>query len=398
MSTDRPGPDPRTSDPLFEWLGRLADRAIAEVRPQAPTGRAATVARRDVQRRPSAHLSRFAVTRGDESVNVMVKARPPELAGRFPTPRGDWALFMGPSWVPAPPFERRTALEFEALRTIDEHFREFGDARFSTVAPIAFESSLHAFAMEEKESDPLDQLLADSGSESAVRPLLEGAGAWLAQYHALSPETATTHHDTRAQVVEALRLTASKLPASFAPASPIHELCERTIEWIERQLPETLPTGLTHGDFWSGNVLVDGSGAVAVIDTFAASRTPIYEDLAYFTFHLKAGTSPSAPFRVSDRALAREQQFLSGYFADGEIPLATLRVFELCVLIRKWAGRCHRCAQRSGLKRIWKRARLNRQARVFRAIADRLFESLEEQREERHATFAGANAEVRDGA
>ena len=329
---------------------------------------------------------------------MMVKARPPELAGRFPTPSGHWALFMGPSWVPAPPFEGRTALEFEALCTIDEHFRELGDARFSTVAPIAFESSLHAFAMEEKESDPLDQLLADSGSESTVRSLLESTGAWLVQYHALSPDPAPTHHDTRAQLIEALRLTASELPASFPPAAPIRELCERTIEMIEKELPETLPTGLTHGDFWSGNVLVDGSGAVAVIDTFAASRTPIFEDLAYFTFHLKAGTSPSAPFRVSDHALAREQQFLSGYFADGEIPIATLRVFELCVLIRKWAGRCHRCAQRTGARRIWKRVRLNRQARVFRAMADWLFDALAAHREEGSAIGAGANAEVRDGA
>ena len=381
VNTAQPRQDIRTSSPLSAWLGRHANRVFVDGSHDAATE--ASVTTREIERRPSAHLHRVTMTQGQRSAAVMIKARPAALVDRFPTPPGHWALFTGPSWVPAPPFERRSELEFDALHAIDEHFRGLDDSRFTTVRPISLEPSRSAFAMAELEGMPLDRLLAVAGSigvsdddDSVSTTLLESAGAWLAQYHELP--LAPIHHQTREELIDALRLTASELPRGFTPARPIRELCERTIGFIESQLPEVLPTGLTHGDFWSGNVLVDAVGRVAVIDTFAASRTPIFEDLAYFIFQLKT-PNLRGPARISARTLAREQRFLEGYFAGAEIPLATLRIFELCVLIRKWAGRCHRCFQQSGAKQIWKRVRLQRQARSLTDIAAWLIDSLREQ-------------------
>ena len=335
---------------------------------------------------------------------MLIKERPSAVVGRFPTPPGHWALFVGPSWPPPPAFEHRSAVEFQALAKIHRHFSELNDPRFATVRPIALQKLTSAFAMEEIDAVPLDRCLADEparGNPPLAPPPLESCGAWLRHFHEMQAAAeAPVHHDTPGQILGALAELSAGLPVGFAPSEGIRELVSRTQRLIERALPETLPIGLTHGDFWTGNVLVDATGAVAVIDTFAASRTPIFEDLAYFVFQLKTeggALQKSSQFRPSPRALERELLFLRGYFPGSEIPIETLRVFELCVLIRKWASRCHRCAAYTGARRVWKRIQLSARSRHFRAYSEWLLGPLEAG-PHRRAPSSPAAREVNHGA
>jgi hypothetical protein len=102
-------------------------------------------------------------------------------------------------------------------------------------------------------------------------------------------------------------------------------------------------------------VIVGSSGRLTVLDTRAAWRAPIYEDIAYF---LTAAKTPRAQARSLGLAFARnaldrlEHAFLRGYFGSAPVPVESIRLFELQSLLDKWAANTERRELSIGLRRV----------------------------------------------
>jgi len=104
----------------------------------------------------------------------------------------------------------------------------------------------------------------------------------LARIHAITPP----HADLTAALGEALpdpaasrlRLYRSWLDEFHDP----HPVAEWALRWLDREKPPTQEIGLCHGDFRTGNYLVDENGPTAILDwEFAAWGDP-HEDIGWF--------------------------------------------------------------------------------------------------------------------
>lgn len=338
-------------------------------------------------RRPSANLYRFRIQSAQGCERVIVKERPSSAQKPFPAHEGRWALFVGPAWVLPPEFESRCVVECEALGMIEKHFGALGDARFDTVRPIGTWVERATLAMVDLAGEPLSARLSKRAprnsrpSAEAEAALLHACGAWLQQFHELpAGRSRPIHHDDRESVLGALAATASALPARSRLADPLRTFCAKVSDAIAASLPKSLPIGLVHGDFWAGNVIVQPSGAIAIIDTFAAWQAPIYQDLGYFLFQLKVaerGWIQLMRFRPDPRVDSQERHFLQGYFGDHPILWRTVRLFEACALIRRWAARLHSSQRSKGPTRVLKWAGIAARTHFFAAYADWLIARVE---------------------
>jgi aminoglycoside phosphotransferase (APT) family kinase protein len=160
---------------------------------------------------------------------------------------------------------------------------------------------------------------------------------------------------TRKEVVDAFREFGTFLAAE-TDASHLETVIEAGVE-AARRLPDPLPTVITHGDFAPRNILVDGSGRLAVIDLLARWQAPRFEDLAGFLVALQTSRANAATRGLLfGRTIARlEPAFLSGYYGSEPVPRNAIRVYELLLVLDKWAARANRNRTLRGVGRIRER-------------------------------------------
>ena len=286
-------------------------------------------------------VHRFCLRSGGVERRVVVKLAPSRA-------RGDGRRAGRPRVAPLLDPCTKNASEHAALRAMQEHFDALGDFRFGSVRILDFVSALRGIVMEETRGRSLTRLLV--GANRLRRPLgsrrLEEVfghtGAWLRAYHELPPLGHTrSRSTTREEFVACVRRLAGFLAEShrFGPLQA--SAVSRTESWASKWLPATLPLGTSHGDLAPRNVIVDCAGRVTVLDTRAAWRAPIYEDIGYF---LTAAKTPRAQAASLGLALGRtligrlERAFLRGYFAGEPVPIECIRLFELQSLLDKWAS------------------------------------------------------------
>ncbi|MEO1552743.1 MAG: phosphotransferase family protein [Pseudomonadota bacterium] len=119
-------------------------------------------------------------------------------------------------------------------------------------------------------------ILRDDDFASARKKLAGQCGAALADIHSiptdnLPPELQLS--DGRAQIAQY-----EEIYRSFETPRPVFELA---LQWLKANAPTPLDTVLVHGDFRLGNLMVDQSGLVAVLDWELAHLGDPREDLAW---------------------------------------------------------------------------------------------------------------------
>jgi tRNA A-37 threonylcarbamoyl transferase component Bud32 len=238
--------------------------------------------------------------------------------------------------------------EYEALSTLHDHIEELKDPRFAAVPVYGTLMPERAIVMELVARPTLRDLLgspvpwrrARLNGEPDPALLFRNAGAWLKMYHGLTrPQPLTTRHVRRDEFVDFNREVTGFLARVVGRPSFFRRVGAR-VETVARSvLPEMLPAGLAHGDYALRNVLAGPEGAVTVIDTKAASRTAIYEDIGYFLTDLKCNTVQvmSAGKALGNRISLYEKAFIEGYF-DGNAPLAAIRLYGIQTCLDKWAA------------------------------------------------------------
>jgi hypothetical protein len=330
----------------------LAEALGAQLFNRAPhyfpelAARSTTVLLLRYERRRASTLLRFAIDDGTEQRTVVVKiprsasqrARPsPEPAGESDRPR--LATVMASS--------AKVSLEYDALSAIRRHFDRIGDRRLGAVRVLDLLPEHRALVMESVPGTSLRTLLLKSllypraGRSSTLETAFRHAGAWLRTYHALPRGANAEARDTcRTDYIRFIHHVAAFLHRHTSETQV--GAWARLAGAIARDaLPEHLPLGLGHGDFALRNLLVEPDGRATGIDTLGRYRTPIYEDIGCFLASLWCSwpqvVSPGAGFR---RALltACERSFLAGYFHDGPIPVAAVRLYEVQALLDLWAS------------------------------------------------------------
>lgn len=171
------------------------------------------------------------------------------------------------------------------------------------------------------------KLLRDEVWATARSRLVGQAGAALAAVHALDPQVAPTLRDT--DQLDDLRALLHGLDQPL----PAFELA---IRWLERHRPATARPAVVHGDFRLGNLLLDSSGLVGVLDWELAHIGDPAEDLGWFCVRAWrfGSTSPAG-------GMGSREELTHAYAAAGgrEIDLDALRWWELLGTL-KWGLIC----------------------------------------------------------
>lgn len=280
---------------------------------------------------------RFRLRSGGWERGVVVKLPPARVrAGGRPR--------MAPLLDP----DSKNESEHAALRAMRAHFETLADPRFGSVRILDFVRSERAIVMEEVRGESLTSLMARA--HRLRRPLgsrvleagFERTGAWLRAYHAMPPLAHTRPRSATRDEFVACVVRLTRFLAEVHGAGPLLEAtAERAEDRAATWLPAALPLATSHGDLAPRNVIVGSGGRVTVLDTRAAWRAPIYEDIAYF---LTAAKTPRAQARSLGLALGRtalrrlERAFLRGYFGAEPVPAEPIRLFELLCLLDKWAS------------------------------------------------------------
>src|SRR4030095_6204969 len=166
------------------------------------------------------------------------------------------------------------------------------------------------------------------------------AGGWLRAYHSLAKE-ADAYYYKRAEFLEWLKGLTEYLGTKLGDHEFFESVSSRVTASALEELPEDLPLGLSHGDYAMRNILVGHEGRVTVLDTLARWRTAIFEDLGYFLANLKL-TWPQVISQglayKQDLIIRYERAFLKGYFADDQLPIRAIRLYEIHAVLDKWSG------------------------------------------------------------
>jgi aminoglycoside phosphotransferase (APT) family kinase protein len=138
-----------------------------------------------------------------------------------------------------------------------------------------------------------------------------------------------------------------------------HPALELGLRWLRRHLPEPVAPGLVHGDFRTGNFLVDESGLVAALDWELCHAGDPAEDLGWLcirSWRFGADEHPAGGFGSRDELLA-------AYAAAGgrEVTREELRFWEVLGNVR-WGVIClvQADAHLSGSVRSLERAAIGR--------------------------------------
>lgn len=295
-------------------------------------------------RRSINRVIRLVVTReGAGVVSLIVKTENPD-------PEAPIASDERPRLMPITDSAIRQTLEFEALRLLERRLEEVGDERLRAIRPLAVLEGSGALVMEAFAGRPLARLLLGGTLQRRAGPrrpaaLADAAGAWLRVLHDTpAGDAAPVRQGSPDELVACF----TKFGEFLAAAVPSRDF-RRTIDIARAAAADIslLPVAMSHGDFAPRNILVDGQGRIAVIDLLARWQAPRYEDLAAFllamrTSRVNATTSGLLFGRAIDRL---EPAFLAGYFGSDPVPLREIRLFELLLLLDKWAARLARRAK-----------------------------------------------------
>ena len=164
---------------------------------------------------------------------------------------------------------------------------------------------------------------------SVRRPSPAAAGQWLRILHDTPTSRQVVRQGTRQEVADAFR-SSGRTSRRRRMRADLETVIEAGVE-AARRLPDPLPTVITHGDFAPRNILVDGSGRLAVIDLLARWQAPPFEDLAGFLVALQTSRANAATRGlVFGRTIAKlEPAFLAGYYGSEPVPRHAIRVYEL---------------------------------------------------------------------
>ncbi|HXE81265.1 MAG TPA: phosphotransferase [Vicinamibacterales bacterium] len=295
---------------------------------------------------------------------------------------------LAPLWASDVKF----ALEHRALLQIHRHFTSLGDRRFRAVRVFDAIPEHRALVMETIDEPSLRSLSLQAGRSRSeegaarLREAFRNAGAWLRIYHTLPADGDLQSIDSGRDHFVAFIGRLCAYLARKVGQEPFFTwlasaLSTRAKEW----LPERAPVGLAHGDFAMRNVLVGAENRVVVLDTLASHRACIYRDLAYFLSDLEcswpAALSRGA-FSHSLHAAGYREAILAGYFAETAPDEMAIRVYEVQMLLERWASAVwHASRPQSLLRRSLKRARLPLLSAYYRRmIRDRLITDAPPQR------------------
>jgi aminoglycoside phosphotransferase (APT) family kinase protein len=303
----------------------------------------------DDDERAAARVVRVGVTRpAGEPIELVIKIDTPK-----PTPEAD----DRPRLVPTSGLTDRRRLEFDALRFVESRLEEVSDERFHAVRAVGLLPASNALVMEVFDSQPFHRMLARhalSRSAPARDAVAALAGRWLRILHDSPAATPLVRQQDRAEIVAAFE----------AYGEYIASMTHRDVASVVRigseaagRLPDPLPTVLSHGDFAPRNILVGRRGQVAVIDLLARWKSPPYEDLATFLVALQTSRANAATRGILFGRAARhlEPAFLTGYYGSEPVPRDAIRVYELLLVLDKWAARAHRNRSLGTVARIRER-------------------------------------------
>ncbi len=347
----------------------LVARLPASVARALPDWDGAAAAIEGIAERPRATLIRSTVTVDSRTMRLFIKI--PRLIDRPPSDR--------PRLVPDTPAREKMLLEAGTLGLIHADLEAIPDPRFGAVRVIDVYEDLGAMVMTEAPGVPLANHLSravgpsrDARARSRLAPALSHAGAWLRRFQGLTGDTERAARlSTRSDVVDLTRGIGDYLGARTTRHEVVRAAVERVVASADATLPSALPLGLSHGDFAVRNLLVDGAGAVTVIDALGRWRMPIYDDLARMRVGIATSRIQSATFGRAIDAWHRAQlddALLSGYGRDALDP-AAVRLYSILILLDKWAAAVERRhAARRRLRRVPDRLIDGHYARVARSI------------------------------
>ena len=303
----------------------------------------------DLHPRARSQLMRVRIVGGGQERVIIVKHPPDEPVAFDDRPR------LG---TPNEP-RRRLIEEFTGLELVAERFADLGDPALGTVRPLGILPETHALAMEAYDGRPLNEALIPGlvrrSPDLRATTLVHRAGRWLRAFHDLPRQDGLVRQGSRAEIVDAFEAVGRYL-ASHAAAIDIEDTVRIGIRAIGR-LPEPPPLAICHGDFAPRNILVDEAGRVAVIDISVRWAAPVYEDLANLLVGLRMSRANALTrglvFGPAIRRL--EPAFLQGYYAGAPVPRAAIRVYELLLVLDKWAARLGRASGRPARHQVRER-------------------------------------------
>ncbi len=243
----------------------------------------------------------------------------------------------------------RLPLEFKALRLVEARLATIGDPTLTAVRAIGILPRSDALVMETFEwtatpSRARPGTLAARSGDALRAP--RGGGRTLAPG---APRERGRRPAGAPADPAGDRRSVPALGTYLAPRMRSHDVegfVEAGIE-AASTLPDQLPLVVSHGDFAPRNILVDRSGRIAVIDLLARWQAPPYEDLAGFLVALHTSRANAVTRGVVfGRALDRlEPAFLTGYYGSEAVPRSAIRVYELLLVLDRWASRSSREAR-----------------------------------------------------
>lgn len=275
-----------------------------------------------------------------------------------------------------PPTDLETKFEFEhaALTAIHNHFQSLQDPRFGTIRILDSVPSLRAIVMEEAVNPSFRKLFAKENrlqllfTSAKSDVAFSNAGAWLRAYHSL-PSQAEARHTQRAEFIELIIKFTDYLRSKLDGAPFFQNIAAVTTAVAAEVLPESLPVGLSHGDYAMRNILVGPGGRVTVLDALARWRTAIFDDIAYFLTNLKM-VGPqviSQGFVFEPNLIARyEHEFLVGYFDHDPLPIRAIRLYEILGLLDRWSANLVRFDQHIAQRHVAFK-------KLHQALEDRFF-------------------------
>lgn len=324
-------------------------------------------------RGPRAHAER----------RVVVKV--PRAPRRVDTPDDPLAAAR-PRLIPPVALEREPALEFGALTAIASYVAKVNDRRLRAVQVLDLidrRAIVYGANLEPTLRAQLKRFrrwhLRGRGPE--LTAAFRNSGVWLRTLHGMrSACSPGSDCSTRDDAVALARRYGKHLAALTGGDAAWEGLADRMADWAANALPDALPQAVLHGDFAPHNLFVGPGCRVAAFDTLLSLRAPVYVDIAWFLFTLKAQPpwNWGADWVIRVRDLATfEDAFLDGYFDGDLVPRGTVQWFELLVLLDKWTSMAHRLRRATGAGRLAKRCRSWLEEQFFRRYRHDLVVDLE---------------------
>ena len=330
-------------------------RLIEQVIEQHVTERAAqwfpdfrgppTVRLRRVSSRPRSVLFAVIVKDGFQERRVLAKVRRGEPAPVTVERSGGRPRLS----TDTPSASELTGLEYDGLRSI---FRTFGTtgSSFGAIRPLDHLAAENTILMDYVEGRTLRQILVDQSRLSPHRRsvrrrdpenMLQQAGAWLRTFQQSMPHhSLPARQPTRQDVVDRFDAYHEFLTTRLG-ASSFGDLARRGADLAEDVLPDQLPMAVGHGDYAPRNVLVSEDGRLTVFDPMPRWVVPCLEDLCRFLVGIRLLGLQLHTHGVAYRRCELEhyeQQVIRGYYAEGPVPVAQLRCYELLIMLDKWSA------------------------------------------------------------